>query len=281
MMNVTSPQTGQSDIPDLPLPAIPCAVRSVTADADRTESGWSGDGDPGIDPDAATRQGATSVDDGRSAGHDELADRSGPPVSSLVRAAVGLDVGAVIETVGTSIADHGVVWTWERLIRPVWTQLGGGRDDTDVPVAAERLFSRAVSQVMIAARRPHDRAPAWVLLACADEEHHTLPLDAVAAALAELGVSSCALGVRVPPTAMAGAVRRLRPAVVVIWSQTGDTADPRQITSLLKVCPGPEVITAGPGWDIAGLPAQAATSTSVVAAMKLTQALLGAARSSA
>lgn len=129
---------------------------------------------------------------------------------------MGLDVGTVIDAVGTSIADHGVVWTWERLIRPVWTELGGGSDDTDVPVAVERLFSRAVSQVLIAARRPRDRAPARVLLACADEEHHTLPLDALAAALA-----------------------------------------------------------------VPGLPAQAAPSTSIVAALKLTQALLGAARSSA
>ena len=203
MMNVTSPRTGQSDIHDL-----------------------------------ATRRGATSVVDGRAAGHDEpandsgtdddhgrthdargVADRPGPPVSSLVRAALRLDVGTVTDAVGASVADHGVVWTWERLIRPVWTQLGGGRDDTDVPVAAERLFSRAVFQVLTAARPLRDRAPARVLLACADEEHHTLPLDAFAAALAELGVGNCVLGARVPPTAMAAAVRRLRPAVVVIWSQ--------------------------------------------------------------
>ena len=116
-------------------------------------------------------------------------------------------------------------------------------------------------------------------MACADEDHHSLPLDALAAALAELGVGSWVLGTRVPPTAMAAAVRRLRPAVVVIWSQTGDTADPRQITSLLKVCRGTDVITAGPGWHNSRLPVQAAPSTSVIAALKLTQALLGAARS--
>jgi hypothetical protein len=300
MMNVTCPHTGQSAVPDLSSPTVPCAVRSVAAEADRTDSSWSGNGDPGIDPEAATRRGIMPFDDGRAAGHDEPADdvgtdddygrthdalgvtdRSGPPVSSLIGAAVCLDVDTVIDTVATSIADHGVVWTWERLIRPVWTELASGRDDTDLPVAAQRLFSRAVSQVMATDRRSRDRAPARVLLACADEEHHTLPLDALAAALAEFGASSCVLGARVPPNAMAAAVRRLRPAVVVIWSQTGDTADPQQITSLLKVRPTPELITAGPGWDIAALPAQAATSTTVVAALKLTQALLGAARSSA
>jgi hypothetical protein len=55
-----------------------------------------------------------------------------------------LDVGTLVDTVGTSIADHGVVWTWEWLIRPVWTELGGGRADTDVPVcAAANRWARA------------------------------------------------------------------------------------------------------------------------------------------
>ena len=54
------------------------------------------------------------------------------------------------------------------------------------------------------------RRPA-ILLACADEEQHSLPLEALAAALAETGVPSRLLGARVPPDALARRGRADRP----------------------------------------------------------------------
>jgi hypothetical protein len=70
------------------------------------------------------------------------------------------DLGAVTDAAQTSLADCGVVWTWEWLIYPVWSALGGGRDDTDAPVAAERLFTRANVEVLAAVPKPLRRAPA-------------------------------------------------------------------------------------------------------------------------
>lgn len=201
-------------------------------------------------------------------------DVADPSVNSLVSAAVHFELEAVVEAVRRSVADHGVVWTWERLIYPVWSGLGGGRDVSDGPIVAERLFTGAMTEVLASTPRPLRRTPIQVLLACSDEEHHTLSMDALAAALAESGVTTCVLGARVPPNATAAAVGRLHPAVVVIWSQVRDTADARQITSLLTECPGSAVITAGPGWNPAALPVQAATSPSVLAALTRTAALL-------
>lgn len=197
-----------------------------------------------------------------------------PTVRSLIRAAMSLDVDQVTDKVLQAITDRGVSWAWDRLIHPVWDALGGGNDSADAPIVAERLFSRAMSEVLTAATRPSTRTSARVLLAAADEEARTLPLDALAAVLMESGVGTCVLGARVPPQAVAAAAGRLRPAVVVVWSQIPDTADPRQIASALSARPGSAVIAAGPGWSPATLPARAIPATGVVAASRTTSALL-------
>jgi MerR family transcriptional regulator, light-induced transcriptional regulator len=203
----------------------------------------------------------------------------GASVSHLVRAAEDFDADAVTDIVRASIDQLGVAWTWEQLIAPAWGRLRLDSGDRAATLAPERLFSRTVGQAL-AATRPRNRTPAQVLV-CADEEHPTLPLDAVAAALAELGASSCVLGARVPPQALASAVRRLRPAVVLIWSQTRNAGGPWPVTALLAACAGAQVITAGPGWDLPALPAPAVPAGSVVAAVGLTLALLAAVRSAA
>ena len=185
-------------------------------------------------------------------------------VTRLVTAAARLDTGTVADTVAGWVAVHGVAVTWERLISPAWTDLGA-------LFLAERLFSQSVSGVLAAARRP----PATVLLACAENEDHVLPLDVLTAALAERGIGGCALGARVPREALADAADRLAPAVVVVWSQHPDTADAEQVTALLVRYPAAVVIPAGPGWDRAALPAVAPPLPGVMATLTVTRAVLG------
>lgn len=207
-------------------------------------------------------------------GDADLADsHTAATIRSLVRAAQGLDVDIATDTVRASITDHGVLWTWKQLIHPVWNILNTD-NDPNLPDIAERLFSQCMSQTLIAAQRAGDRKPTRVLLACADEEHHTLPLDAVAAALTANNIGSCVLGARVPPRALAAATESLHPAVTVIWSQTHDTSDPHQITSLLATRRSLTVIAAGPGWDSAKLPPPAGTFADVDDVHRLTVALL-------
>lgn len=63
-----------------------------------------------------------------------------------------------------------------------------------------------------------------MLLACAPDEQHTLPLEALNAALAQHGIPTRMFGSAVPADALAAAVRRLGPAAVVLWSQARATA---------------------------------------------------------
>ena len=98
---------------------------------------------------------------------------------------------------------------------------------------------------------------ARILLACADEEQHSLPLEALAAALAEAGVSCRLLGARVP----AGRAASTRstgtgPAAVVVWAHVPATGRPRPVHALLSGTPSPVlVLAAGPGWRADTLPA--------------------------
>ncbi len=92
-----------------------------------------------------------------------------------------------------------------------------------------------------------------VLLACADDEEHSLPLYALAAALAERGVRTTMLGARTPPPALADAISRIGPAAAFIWSQTAATGDPAKLEGLARQRPPLRLFTAGPGWQ--GTPA--------------------------
>jgi DNA-binding transcriptional MerR regulator len=172
---------------------------------------------------------------------------AGDAARGLAHAAMRLDAVAMRATIERSIAASGVVATWDTLLRPVLVGVG----ERHALVEVEHLLSRCVSEALGAVPRPPAAAgPPRILLACADEEQHSLPLEALAAALAEAGIPCRLLGARVPPSALAGAVRRTGPDAVVVWSHSHDTADPRQLDALRS---GPHrpplIIAAGPGWD--------------------------------
>jgi MerR family transcriptional regulator, light-induced transcriptional regulator len=194
----------------------------------------------------------------------------------LLRAALLFDAETTTAIARASIADHGVIATWDRLIRPVWDGLGRGGGYSDTLFAAERLFSGSMSRAMAMGamamgRRPPGRS-GRVLLACAEGEHQTLPLDTLTAALAEQGIDGRVLGACVPSWALASAVKRLHPVVVVVWSQVRDVAG--SLSPLPVSDRGVEVIHAGPGWDRTRFAAPDAPMTTVAGALTLTTALL-------
>lgn len=190
----------------------------------------------------------------------------------LARAAADLNTDVIIRMVRASIDDIGVIPTWEQLVQPVWQYLGSRSDRVNRHQAAEHMYVRAaMTALSLARRRP---SPPAVLLACADEELQTFPLEALLAALEESGAPCCLLGARVPPEALATAIARLRPAAVVVWSQARDTADPAQIDTALNAYPTATIIAAGPGWNTTTLPAQAIRSIDLSTALSLTLAAL-------
>jgi MerR family transcriptional regulator, light-induced transcriptional regulator len=176
--------------------------------------------------------------------------RAAAGARGLARAAMRLDGLTTRDLVATAVATHGVIHTWDDLLRPVFAGLGRRGTGTTSLIDVEHLLSRCVSEVFATVPRPPAGTPVRVLLACADEEQHSLALEALAAALAERAVACRNFGPRLPSTALCDAVRRTGPAMVVIWSQLAHTADDQQLVNLLRLTPRPPVIAAaGPGWS--------------------------------
>ncbi|SDY24838.1 B12 binding domain-containing protein [Micromonospora pattaloongensis] len=197
--------------------------------------------------------------------------RAGPAARGLARAAMRLDSVAMRELIERSVATNGVVHTWDAVLVPVLVGIGERHAATAGLVEVEHLLSRCVSEVLGAVARPHPAAPApRVLLACADEEQHSLPLEALAAALAEVGVACRLLGARVPPAALAEAVARTGPAVVALWSHAPSTARTDQLGGLLTGAHRPLlVLAAGPGWRRDALPTGVAQPRRLIEAIAL------------
>ncbi|WBB78122.1 MerR family transcriptional regulator [Micromonospora sp. WMMD882] len=219
------------------------------------------------------RRGAPGVRDG--GGATIPVGRAGPAARGLARAAMRLDQAAVCRVIEDSIAASGVVATWDGLLRPVLVGIGERHAATSGLIDVEHLVSRCVSETFAAVtRRNAATGPARVLLSCADEEQHTLPLEALAAALAEAEVGYRMLGARVPVAALVEAVVRTAPAVVVVWAQIRSTAEPAQLAALLAVPRRPLlVLAAGPGWRDDALPAGVVRPTSLAEAVSLALAL--------
>ncbi|MBB2909894.1 DNA-binding transcriptional MerR regulator [Streptosporangium becharense] len=174
-----------------------------------------------------------------------------PTVDMLARAAVTLDSRSVSDWIGAALARHGVLWTWEELVLPVFEVIVRRQVESGASIEVEHLFSDRVMAALIrCAERPaHPINVSPVLLACAEDEQHSLPLHTLAAVLAtEHRVETRLLGARTPYSALADAMRRLGPSVVFVWSQQVSTGDPAPLLSLPALRPPSRIVAGGPGW---------------------------------
>ena len=207
-----------------------------------------------------------------------LGSRVSPAARGLARAAMRLDGPSMRYILESAVTGRGVIPAWEHVIMPVLIGIGERYEATSRYIEVEHLLSRTVTEVLATVPRPpRDREPR-VLLAGAEEEQHTLPLEALTAALAEAGIPSHLFGARVPAPALLDAVRRTRPAVVVLWSQTASTGDPEQLGRLLEVPQRPRVVAAaGPGWlHTATLPPEVITFSNLAGAVRVIAAATSA-----
>lgn len=196
--------------------------------------------------------------------------RSASAARGLSRAALRLDAPAVRQRVAEAVADLGVIAAWDTVLRPVLFAIGERYAATGGYVEVEHLLSGCVSAVFSAVPRPPVDVPARILLACADEEQHSLPVEALAAALAADGIASRVLGARVPLAAMIAALRRTGPAGILVWSHHRATADPRLLSAIGDDPVRPLVLAAGgPGWDREVVPRNVALPESLADAVTL------------
>src|SRR4051794_39494482 len=195
-----------------------------------------------------------------------------PAARGLARAAMRLDTPVMRTIFEQAVTDWGVVRAWDEVAMPVLIGIGERYAATQRFVEVEHLISRCVSEVLGSVPRPPASSPVRVLLAAADEEQHTLPLEALAAGLAQAGVPARMLGARVPLPALDDAVTRTGPAAVVLWSQIPETGDPTQLARVAAHPHRPLLVAAGgPGWS-GRLPPGVAQLTSLGDAIELVAA---------
>ncbi|MCY9785364.1 MerR family transcriptional regulator [Nocardiopsis sp. EMB25] len=184
--------------------------------------------------------------------------RTTPTLQGVAHAAMRLDAALVEEILEDALRSRGVVAAWEELAMPLLYGMGRRWEATLRYVEVEHLLSWCVSSALRRVRGPA-RAPAAepygdrpVLLACGPHEMHSLPLEALAAALREAGVSHRVLGACTPLEATVAAVRRLAPRAVVVWCHGADRAGETAVLATARAISGSRprtrLFTAGPGW---------------------------------
>jgi hypothetical protein len=190
----------------------------------------------------------------------------------LARAASRLDADAVMELLGNLLVERGAVATWDEVLRPVLVAVGERWERTGEGVDVEHLLSEVTTDALRAHRARQLRAVPGrcVLLACAPEDEHVLPLHVAAVALAERRVPVRLLGPRVPPSALASATRRLRASGVLVWKQRAE-GPPADLGSLPQMRPRLVLAVGGPGWSADDVPPGARLVGSLASAVAVLQ----------
>ncbi|WP_053675582.1 MerR family transcriptional regulator [Streptomyces sp. NRRL B-1140] len=185
----------------------------------------------------------------------------------IARAALRLDAPALDDLLQSAIAEHGLVAAWTEVIMPTLQAVGRKWESSgERYVEVEHFLSWHVSGALRRGAPPAapDRPGATVVLACVPGENHTLPLEVLAAALAERGLPVRMFGGALPVESLVTAVRRTGPAAVGLWAQSRATASrplAQHVAAMEWGVRGarrkPVVLTIGPGWSgrtVAGLP---------------------------
>ena len=198
-----------------------------------------------------------------------------PDVRGLARAAMSLDSATVTTVIGRSVRETGVAATWHGLVAPVLHGVGERWELTGEGVEVEHLLAESALAALRSQPRPEPAGAVRVLLACAPEDYHSLPLHVLAAALAEKGIAARNLGGAVPLEALADAVRRVGPAVIFLWSSLRSTGDPAQLAQVPVTAPAASLVLGGAGWWLEDLPPRVAYGRDVPHAVALIEHALG------
>lgn len=176
----------------------------------------------------------------------------------VARAALRLDATALQQLLAGAIEEHGLVAAWTEVIMPTLQAVGRKWESSgERYVEVEHFLSWHVSGALRRSAPPDvaDRSDAVTLLACVPGENHTLPLEVLAAALAERSVPVRMFGGAVPAESLVAAVRRTGPSAVCLWAQSRTTASwplAQHVSAMEWGMRGarrrPAVLTLGPGW---------------------------------
>ncbi|MDT8912373.1 MerR family transcriptional regulator [Amycolatopsis sp. PS_44_ISF1] len=164
----------------------------------------------------------------------------GADVGLLLDAVTRLDTETSIALLEAQLSAEGVVATWDGLCRPALGALSGpATADPDHCIDLVHFLTWAITVALHRVPAPVGTGTT-VVLACADGDRHTLPLEALRAALAENGRAALLLGASIPEGALRDAIQRTRPTAVVVWSS--QPAQPPRLRGKARL------VLTGPGW---------------------------------
>lgn len=177
-------------------------------------------------------------------------------VLGLSRAAMAMDTVATQQLIADCIADLGVVAVWDDVLRPVLSALAARWAQSGECVEVEHLVHECTLAAMIGATPmvTAPRNPRPVLLCCAPDERHSLPLYVLRAALATAGIGTQMLGAALPAEALAAAVRRTGPAAVAVWAQLPRHGVDDVFHRVPRTRARVRLFASGPGWFTTDLP---------------------------
>jgi MerR family transcriptional regulator, light-induced transcriptional regulator len=168
-------------------------------------------------------------------------------VADLVAAARALDTEGCGLLLDRLFTRRGAVDAWELVCCPALAAVDGGHGADPAMIAVEHALSWALLGALHRLPRAVPAsAAALVLLACTEDEQHTLPLAALSAALAEQRVPSRILGAATPMRSLERAVLETQPDAVVLWAHREETANSGTLRALGRH--PVRLIVAGPGW---------------------------------
>jgi DNA-binding transcriptional MerR regulator len=173
--------------------------------------------------------------------------------AGLAAAADSLAAAELARVARSVLAQRGVVAAWTQVFAPHLQALGRQWSATGQGIECEHLTVAVLQSVLRkgALRRRARGAGPSVLLAAVPGEAHTLPLDALAAALAETGRASYVV-YDLPPPALRRALERSAAGPVVVWAR----GSAHRGVTMLRVLhgAGSPLYAAGPGWRVDRLP---------------------------
>jgi DNA-binding transcriptional MerR regulator len=214
---------------------------------------------------------AATLGTSEASGYSEGAVRSADAAGRFAAGVQALSPSRTGQAAALLLRERGAAAAWTEVFVPYlqalgrqWERTGGGVQDEHIAVAALQAALRSY-----AARQVGRARTVHVVAAALPGEAHTLPLDALAAALAEVGCATSVL-YDVPGPALYAAVQRHPGVLVLLWTRgRADVALLRGVRNL-----APAVCAAGPGWRHARLPKPVRYVPTLPAAVTAVQAFL-------
>ncbi|KQY55781.1 hypothetical protein ASD11_14840 [Aeromicrobium sp. Root495] len=168
----------------------------------------------------------------------------------VLAAARELDAARIHSLLGSVLSEQGAKAAWMFYLTPMLQRVGEEWTAGILGIDAEHLVSELATNALRAYLHalPIVEGPVEVVLACAEEDQHVLPLLALQCTLAEHGVATQAFGQRMPAAAIADVVARARPRALFLWASLPRPRGDRLHRVATALAARTTVVLGGPGW---------------------------------